>query len=101
MTRVLSRFEAVGAGDFAVVITRDDALPKPHPAGVLKAARRLNITPPELMMVGDFRFDVLAGQRAGAITVLLTNNGESTMKIGDPQPDHIVSRLDEVLTIVL
>ena len=101
VTRVLSRFEAVGASDFAVVITRDDALPKPHPAGVLKAARRLNITPPELMMVGDFRFDVLAGQRAGAITVLLTNNGESTMKPGDPQPDHIVSRLDEILTLVL
>ncbi len=101
VTRVLSRFEAVAASDFAVVITRDDALPKPHPAGVLEAARRLTITPRELMVVGDFRFDVIAGKRAGAITVLLTNNGESTMEPGDPEPDHIVSRLDEILEIVL
>jgi HAD superfamily hydrolase (TIGR01509 family) len=101
VTRVLIRFEAVSKCDFAVVITRDDALPKPHPAGVLEAARRLNIPPQELMVVGDFRFDVIAGKRAGAMTVLLTNNGQSTMEPGDPEPDHVVSRLDEILKIVL
>jgi phosphoglycolate phosphatase-like HAD superfamily hydrolase len=53
------------------------------------------------MMVGDFRFDVIAGKRAGAITVLLTNNGQSTMEPGDPEPDHVVNRLDDILKIVL
>jgi phosphoglycolate phosphatase-like HAD superfamily hydrolase len=53
------------------------------------------------MVVGDFRFDVIAGKRAGAITVLLTNNGQSAMEPGDPAPDHVVSRLDEILKIVL
>ena len=101
VTRVLNRFEKISAGDFAVVITRDDARPKPHPEGVLEAARRLNLAPHELMVVGDFRFDVIAGKRAGAVAVLLTNNGESTMEPGDPEPDYVVSRLEEILKIVL
>ncbi len=55
------------------VVTREDAAPKPSPEPILVACRRLGITPAEGIFVGDFEFDMLAGRRAGIITVLLKN----------------------------
>ncbi len=43
-------------------------LPKPDPAAVLEACRRLNVRPEETWMVGDDRRDIEAGQRAGSLT---------------------------------
>jgi phosphoglycolate phosphatase-like HAD superfamily hydrolase len=54
----------------------------------------------ELMVVGDFRFDVMAGKAAGACTVLLTNGRPSVMTPGDPAPDYTVACLEEILQLV-
>jgi HAD superfamily hydrolase (TIGR01509 family) len=96
----LEKFEGIRPEDFAALITRDDSLPKPHPDGVLQAARRMGITVSELMVVGDFRFDVLAGKAAGAFTVLLRNEGPSVMVRGDPEPDCTILHLRGVLDIL-
>ncbi|MGY6554505.1 MAG: HAD family hydrolase [Wenzhouxiangella sp.] len=42
-------------------------LPKPHPAPVLEACRRLGVAPFETWMVGDDRRDIESGRRAGAL----------------------------------
>jgi phosphoglycolate phosphatase-like HAD superfamily hydrolase len=60
----------------------------------------MGIRPDEMVVVGDFRFDVIAGKAAGAPTVLLTNGGPSSMKPGDPEPDHTISHLKELLHII-
>jgi HAD superfamily hydrolase (TIGR01509 family) len=96
----LERFETVRLHDFAAVITRDDSLPKPHPHGVHKACERMGLAISELMVVGDFRFDVMAGKAAGACTVLLTNGRQSLMVPGDPEPDYTVACLEEILQLV-
>ena len=96
----LERFETVRLLDFSTVITRDDSLPKPHPDGVHKACDRMGLAASELMVVGDFRFDVIAGKAAGACTVLLTNGRRSVMAAGDPEPDFTVARLEEILQFV-
>ena len=96
----LERFETVRLLDFSTVITRDDSLPKPHPDGVHKACERMGLAASELMVVGDFRFDVMAGKAAGACTVLLTNGRRSVMAAGDPEPDFTVARLEEILQFV-
>lgn len=96
----LERFETVRLRDFSTVITRDDSLPKPHPDGVHKACERMGLAASDLMVVGDFRFDVLAGKAAGACTVLLTNGRPSVMAPGDPEPDHTVACLKEILQLV-
>jgi HAD superfamily hydrolase (TIGR01509 family) len=96
----LERFETVRFLDFSTVITRDDSLPKPHPDGVHKACERMGLAASELMVVGDFRFDVIAGKAAGACTVLLTNGRRSVMAAGDPEPDFTVARLEEILQFV-
>jgi HAD superfamily hydrolase (TIGR01509 family) len=96
----LARFETVKLHDFSAVITRDDSLPKPHPDGVHNACERIGLAASELMMVGDFRFDVMAGKAAGACTVLLTNGRPSVMAPGDPEPDFTVTCLEEILQLV-
>ena len=96
----MKRFETLRLNDFSAVITRDDSLPKPHPDGVHKACERMGLCASELMVVGDFRFDVMAGKAAGACAVLLTNGGPSVMVPGDPAPDFTVTCLEEILKLV-
>jgi len=98
--RALEKFETFRLHDFAAVMTRDDALPKPHPHGVHKACERMGLAVSELMVVGDFRFDVMAGKAAGACTVLLTNGRPPLMAAGDPEPDYTVTSLEEILQLV-
>jgi len=97
----LKQFSHVRETDFDVIITRDDCLPKPDPDGVLKAARIMGIKPDELMVVGDFRFDIMAGHAAGSYTVLLTNGAKSVMAPGDPEPDHIMDDLSKFIEILI
>ncbi|WP_164705825.1 HAD family hydrolase, partial [Pseudomonas viridiflava] len=50
--------EAIGLADcFAVddVLGRDEATPKPHPAGLLKLARAWEVEPKKMVMIGDYR----------------------------------------------
>lgn len=91
-------FEHLRPAQFDVVITRDDPVPhKPHPDGVLAAAAAMGVRPEELLVVGDYVFDILAGREAGAATALL-DHGRS-----DAEPDmadFVIHDLEEVRTIV-
>ncbi len=96
----IGNFQGIEVEDFAAIITRADSRPKPHPHGVHQAADRMGIAAHELLMVGDFRFDIIAGKAAGALTVLLTNGGESVMAPEDPVPDHVVHNIEEILKLL-
>lgn len=98
--RMLEKFSDITTKDFAAVITREDSLPKPNPDGVYMAARLMGISTSELIVVGDFRFDVMAGKEAGAFTVLITNKSQTAMAPGDPEPDYTIDRLEEILEII-
>jgi len=56
------------------VIGRDDAPPKPSGAALIKLADMLTVTPESMLFVGDYLWDLLAGDSAGATTVLLLND---------------------------
>ncbi len=74
----LARFARLDASAFDVVVTRDDEpAPKPAPDGVLHAAEAMGVAPEELLVVGDYVLDVLAGQAAGAVTAYLTNGDDA------------------------
>jgi HAD superfamily hydrolase (TIGR01509 family) len=66
--------EAIGLSrDFEqeAVLGREDAAPKPSPEGLLRIAEAWQVPPSALVMVGDYRFDLECGRRAGAKTVLV------------------------------
>lgn len=86
---------------FEVVIARDDAPPKPDPTGVFELCRRWAIEPEEVVVVGDYIFDIEAGRRAGARTVLYTAGAPLETCAGHELADfHLASFLavDELLS---
>jgi len=95
----LDNFKRIGPADFDVILSRDDPFnPKPSPDGILAAAASMGIPAGELLVVGDFVFDIEAGLNAGAITAYLTNRGPAR---ACPRPpdfvlDHLC-QLEEVL----
>ena len=70
----LLTLQAIGLGDCfdtRDVVGRGEAPPKPHPGGLLQLAARWQVAPSELVMVGDFRFDLECARAAGACSVLV------------------------------
>ncbi|MGE7992175.1 HAD family hydrolase [Pseudomonas sp. NPDC089554] len=66
--------EAIGLAEcFPVehILGRDEAAPKPNPDGLLQIAQAWGVPPGEMVMVGDYRFDLDCGRAAGARTVLV------------------------------
>jgi HAD superfamily hydrolase (TIGR01549 family) len=55
---------------FSQVLTREDAAPKPDPQGLHMICRNWQIDARDVVFVGDFHFDVMAGRRAGMATIL-------------------------------
>jgi len=96
----LAAFKSVSIRDFRVILTRAEAPPKPDPAGVLLAAARLCVDPREILFVGDYRFDVIAGHRAGALTVFLGNDKASAWIPDDPEPHYRIHHLLELKHII-
>jgi hydrogenase expression/formation protein HypE len=95
----LHNFDHIHPSDFAIILTRNDIIPKPDPAGVLLAASKMGILPEELLLVGDFSLDIMAGHAAGAMTVLIVQ--DTTRKIpAHPEPDYKISHLRELIPIV-
>jgi phosphoglycolate phosphatase-like HAD superfamily hydrolase len=82
---------------FDVIITREDALPKPSPQPVLLISKRLDISLKDIILVGDFKFDILCGKNAGVTTVLLTNGREFSEYVNS---DYIIENLRELIPIL-
>ena len=73
--RSLQNFGKVTASDFNVIISRDEPIePKPSGDGIMLAARQLKVGVNQILIVGDYIWDILAGNRAGAMTAFLDNH---------------------------
>jgi HAD superfamily hydrolase (TIGR01509 family) len=93
----LITLEAVGLlpyFDEAAVLGRDEAPPKPDPAGVRVHLERWATPGPAAVMVGDFEFDLRAGRAAGAATVYVDPSGAFPHRAW---ADVSVTRLDALL----
>ncbi|BCG22896.1 haloacid dehalogenase [Pseudomonas tohonis] len=70
----LLTLQAIGVEDCfapADILGRDEAPPKPHPGGLQHLAARWRVAASEMVMVGDYRFDLDCGRAAGTATVLV------------------------------
>ena len=75
--RSLKNFHTIDENDFQVIISRDLPIEaKPSPAGIQYAAEKLNLLPDDILMVGDYLFDIQAGKNAGVKTVYVMNGNQ-------------------------
>ncbi len=82
-----------GFFDNDTVVSRDCATAKPEPDGIQLLLTRWSATAQTAVMVGDYRFDLDAGVRAGCATVHVNVDG------GEQWPDltdHLVTSLEEL-----
>jgi HAD superfamily hydrolase (TIGR01509 family) len=83
---------------FVARYTREDGPPKPSPEGVFRLCRALGVAPVDALVVGDYKFDVLAGRNAGCRTALVTV--ESIADLEDwGSPDLVVRTLRQLLPL--
>ena len=82
---------------FRVVVCRDDAAPKPSPAGIEAALAHLALRPSEAAYVGDHTIDVAAGRAAGTRTIWVSNGRRL-----DPAPeaDYTVTCPKEIIALL-
>ena len=76
------------------VLGRDDAPPKPSPAGVLRLLERWGAVGEDAVMVGDFLFDLQAGRAAGAAAVHFDVDGAF------PWTEHCDRQVDRLTALL-
>lgn len=75
----LRTLNLIGLGHYfeaGFVLGRDEAAPKPDPDGILQLADLWDADPAEMVMVGDYLYDLQAGRSAGAMTVHIDPAGD-------------------------
>lgn len=103
---ILTRNRAVNAWavaekhglEFDAVLGREEGPVKPNAYGVLELCRRFGVEPRDILMVGDYLFDVQCAHQAGAVAVLLANHPQADEFA--EQADYRIDRLDEIIEII-
>ncbi len=85
ISTVLNKFKL----SFNKIISREDAPPKPSKEPVLLACRQMELSPKEVIFLGDYEFDMISGRKAGVITALLRSNNQSFSENADVIVDSI------------
>ena len=83
---------------FDEVVDRDDGPVKPDGFGVTELCRRFGVKPKETLVVGDYLFDLLCAQAAGAGAVLLANHHRADEFA--KYADFTIEKISEILDIV-
>lgn len=83
----LATIERLGL-DFELLIAREDAPAKPDPAALIGLASRWQLSPRQLAIVGDYRYDIEAGRSAGIWTVLYTGGRDRSELADWAPPDY-------------
>jgi HAD superfamily hydrolase (TIGR01509 family) len=81
---------------FDVAITREDGKFKPDPAPLYLACERLGVTPQRAWMVGDWKYDIEAGNAGGIPTVWLSFDRERAF---EAVPSRVVRDLCELYAL--
>ena len=93
MQLILERFALC----FDVARSREDGPIKPDPDGVLDACRQLGVDPERTCCVGDFLYDVVAANDAGATSVLLDPDQKRSFA---GQADYVITDLSQLPEIL-
>lgn len=75
------------------VLTREDCAAKPDPAGLLLLAERLQLSPEQMIYVGDYIYDIETAANAGMASCLYLNAHNQHFA---PQADWVFSHFDQL-----
>jgi HAD superfamily hydrolase (TIGR01509 family) len=78
-----------------VLLTRDDGPIKPDPWGVRLICEKWQVPARQVVMIGDYMFDVMSGRDAGTRTVLLTHPVHPREYPNEERADLLLSSLAE------
>ncbi|MEJ1297329.1 MAG: phosphoglycolate phosphatase [Candidatus Sedimenticola sp. (ex Thyasira tokunagai)] len=94
--------KALGIHDDFSIIISGDTLPKkkPDPMPLLHAAKELNATPEESMMVGDSMHDVAAARAAGFQAVSVPYGYNHGVDIREANPDAVIDSLADLPELI-
>ena len=96
----LKTLNCLGIGAYfseACILGRSDVPPKPDPEGLFRLSVQWETAPHELVMVGDYLFDLQTGRNAGAATIHV----DRTRSFSWPElTDISVETLEELLSIL-
>lgn len=82
---------------FAHILSREDAPPKPDPAGLLDICRRWRFAPQDVVFCGDYLYDLEAGRRAGMTTILYAPGPLPSFA---DQADHVLRHFSEGIGLI-
>lgn len=78
---------------FDHVRCREDGIIKPQPDGILHCCRQLGVEPAGTFCVGDFEYDMVAANAAGAVSVAFVPGERPDWA---DQADHVITSLHEL-----
>ena len=82
---------------FDLAWSREQGPIKPEPDGILRACAELDIRPGRTACVGDFRYDLVAANAAGAFSILYAPDGVPDFA---ELADHVITDLAELGAIL-
>jgi pyrophosphatase PpaX len=86
---------------FQTVVTLDDVeKAKPDPEPVQKALALLHSTPDRAIMVGDSKYDILAGQNAGTQTAGVSWTIRGNDYLQQFNPDYMLNEMTDLLDVL-
>ncbi len=80
---------------FDLAWSREDGPIKPEPDSVLKACALLGADPKQTACVGDFEYDIVAANAAGAVSILITPDRRPKPQFADTA-DHVITDLNQL-----
>jgi HAD superfamily hydrolase (TIGR01549 family) len=83
---------------FDAVVGREQGPVKPDAFGVLQLCKQFGVKPQEVLVVGDYLFDLLCARSAGAVSVLLANHKRADEFA--QHADFVIENITEILKII-
>ncbi|MFZ4508469.1 MAG: HAD family hydrolase [Fimbriimonas sp.] len=96
LERFLNHFSWTNLVD-TTVCASDVRFPKPHPESLRLACERLDLSPPEVAMVGDSVYDLRCARDAGAYAIGVAYGAASYEVLKAEEPDHVLNTPEALL----
>lgn len=86
---------------FPYILGADDVIhAKPHPEPVLRTLEAFGCPPEEALVVGDTKYDIEMGRRAGTRTCGVTYGNGSPQELREAGADFMIDDFEKILTLL-